>query len=517
MASTFAAIKTLEPPELLAGLDGVPPECQGYNPYSLADRMKKIVSAAGLNIHQISQASRRPPYSELSSAYFIPHTLCCDLRRGELPHICQVAALSAITNFDFTDWLAVLGHDPHVIQRLQVRLHSNRTILLSGPFDSIPGPDPIAAPSDDGLRETSQAPVQSRFRYMKIGLDDKLSRSFFVPGSIVRIDSARNCDRQEAENLIHAVEHCGALMCCRTRHVVRARKRAPALDLENRLEEVSASEAHSLGIVDNELRPLSDTGFSQPDRDMRLPRRPSVDGRFPCPRSLSQLLRGSRERLGLRLRDAQKLTREVADILGDSSYAISLGALSDYEASDAVPRHIAKIFSLCIIYAIDLYRLLRIAGVHLPSGRQSRIPGISQTPDDTVMQTLRARSAILGLNLNEGKFSAQDLYFFRQRDPILHPSFDGARIVVVDRRRRNIGEQCKVQGLNRPQYMLLSFSGRYLCGAFSREHGSLVLYPESGGAPAIRFPELNTEIIGRILFVERELLPPINVQISNSA
>ena len=133
------------------------------------------------------------------------------------------------------------------------------------------------------------------------------------------------------------------------------------------------------------------------------------------------------------------------------------------------------------------------------------------------MQMLRARSAILGLNLIEGKFNAQDVYSFRQKDPILHPLFNGARIVVVDRRMRNIGEHGKASASNRPLYMLRSFSGRYLCGAFSREHGSFVLYPEIGGAPAICFPELNTEIIGRILFVERELLPPINVQISNSA
>ena len=59
------------------------------------------------------------------------------------------------------------------------------------------------------------------------------------------------------------------------------------------------------------------------------------------------------------------LTEEIAHILGDRSYAISLGLLSDYEAAGRLPRHIAKIISLCVIYCIDFQELMETAGLNI--------------------------------------------------------------------------------------------------------------------------------------------------------
>ena len=57
----------------------------------------------------------------------------------------------------------------------------------------------------------------------------------------------------------------------------------------------------------------------------------------------SDLLRISRGRTGLTFRAAHRLTRAIAQILGNQEYAIALGLLSDYEAMGKLPRHIAKI------------------------------------------------------------------------------------------------------------------------------------------------------------------------------
>ena len=62
----------------------------------------------------------------------------------------------------------------------------------------------------------------------------------------------------------------------------------------------------------------------------------------------SDLLRISRGRTGLTFRAAHHLTRAIARILGNPEYGIALGMLSDYEAMGRLPRHIAKILSLCI-------------------------------------------------------------------------------------------------------------------------------------------------------------------------
>lgn len=79
--------------------------------------------------------------------------------------------------------------------------------------------------------------------------------------------------------------------------------------------------------------------------------------------NLSKLISISRSRSGLTLRRAHGLTVQLAALLGDRNYAIALGQLSDYEAVDKLPRHIAKVMSLSIIYAIDLRELMRSVGV----------------------------------------------------------------------------------------------------------------------------------------------------------
>jgi hypothetical protein len=78
--------------------------------------------------------------------------------------------------------------------------------------------------------------------------------------------------------------------------------------------------------------------------------------------SLSTLLRSARARSGLTLRAAHQKTIQVAQLLRNPEYRIPLGLLSDYEVSDRFPRHIAKIISLCVVYGIDFWQLMRAGG-----------------------------------------------------------------------------------------------------------------------------------------------------------
>jgi hypothetical protein len=81
--------------------------------------------------------------------------------------------------------------------------------------------------------------------------------------------------------------------------------------------------------------------------------------------NLSRLLRLSRRRSGLTFREAHRLTCAIAQILGDENYHIALGLLSDYEAMERLPRHIAKIISLCVTYGMDLGQFLAAGAVHI--------------------------------------------------------------------------------------------------------------------------------------------------------
>jgi hypothetical protein len=60
--------------------------------------------------------------------------------------------------------------------------------------------------------------------------------------------------------------------------------------------------------------------------------------------------------------------------MGNPEYSIGLGLLSDYEAMNRLPRHIAKIISLCIVYCLDIRELLEAAGVYIDDSSKMPLP-----------------------------------------------------------------------------------------------------------------------------------------------
>jgi hypothetical protein len=99
----------------------------------------------------------------------------------------------------------------------------------------------------------------------------------------------------------------------------------------------------------------------------------------------SDLLRNARKRTGLTFRAAQGLTATIARVLSSRDYEIGLGLLSDYEAMGRLPRHIAKIISLCIAYCLDIRQLLEAAGVYIDDSNKIPLPvlynSIASEPD----------------------------------------------------------------------------------------------------------------------------------------
>jgi hypothetical protein len=333
--------------------------------HARAENLRNILYQSGHTIARISAATR--DRFGISSSYFIPPTFLYKLRTGITPHMCQIAALSQSTGYRFVDWLRFFGFDPHQIPRLQMRLHTERTVMVT-PVES--GRDFFLPPVYTGHETFSGSNAtdyrSSRYQLAKIGSLDAAICPKLSAGTIVRIDrsygrSYGDCSRIDdvSTDQLWLVELPGGLTCCQVQwidreHIVLLPNRAPWGCWPLRLP----TEARVLGIVD------MDGEESNPGSHCREVRT----------KTLSELLRISRGRTGLTFRAAHELSSGIARIMGNPDYQIALGMLSDYEVMGKLPRHAAKILSLCILYCVDMWELLNTAGVYVDDSARLPLP-----------------------------------------------------------------------------------------------------------------------------------------------
>jgi hypothetical protein len=338
--------------------------------------IRNVLWQSGYTAAQLSVASSKL-YGR--SSYFIPPTFLYKLKCGISPQICQIVALSEITGYRFIDWMKILGFDLHQIPRLQLRLHSERTVLVT-PIEfgtalcsaSSPPDEAVCAPPmnvrQDQYRSSSGC---CRYLFAKIGDRDAFGSPGLKPGSVVRVDPRhrqpiRGASEASARNLLWLVEQSSGLTCCRVRwvedqQIILLPNRPPWGSWPLRVP----TEARILGLVDMGLvdmgfRPAQEIAMQPGARPVR------IEARLPCRKptmKFSDLLRVSRCRTGLTFREAHRLTRVIANLQGNPDYSVALGLLSDYEAVGRLPRHIAKIVSLCVVFCMDIREVLEVAGV----------------------------------------------------------------------------------------------------------------------------------------------------------
>jgi hypothetical protein len=310
--------------------------------------------------------------------YFIPPTFLFKQKRGVAPHICQIVALSQITGYRFADWMNVCGFDLKLIPDLQLKIHTERTAIVT-PGRAVPAGDSSPIAWDSRLQKTN-----GRYFFAKIGSRDAVVYPRLLPGSIVRADrsySPHVLDDASSRDRLWLVEHSGGLTCCYvkrvdTEHVVLLPNRPPLSAWPLRL----SREARILGLVDLELRPREPAQFKPtcgPAKSELLP----ATSHGPSGTTFSKLLRVSRSRAGLTLRAAHEMTDRVARLLQNRHYRISLGLLSDYEATDKLPRHVAKIMTLCIVYGIDPWELMEAGGIHIDDSNKAALLSTDQRRD----------------------------------------------------------------------------------------------------------------------------------------
>lgn len=344
-----------------------------------AESIKNVLARCGYTVTQLSAATRRHYGSK--SPYFIPVTFLYKVRSGVTPHVSQIVALSESTGYRFTDWLRMFGFDRRQIHRLQMRLHTERTVLVTPDEEWLHTlPPPSSDDYDDEVgRASFRAPERwkgsGRHLFARIGTTDALAFPQLMPGSVVRVDrchTQRTTDdgRGSMDDRFWLVEQPEGLTCTQVRwiddqQIVPLPCRPPWGNWPLRLP----TEARVLGLVDTGSHPMM-LPPSARRMEFGSPVQPHPEGKM----RFSELLRISRARTGLTFRAAHGLTRTIAHLLGSQEYAIALGLLSDYEAMSILPRHVAKIFSLCIIYCMDLRDLLQAAGVSIDDSAKLPLP-----------------------------------------------------------------------------------------------------------------------------------------------
>src|ERR1700680_2009701 len=100
--------------------------------YGLSVRVRSVANIlrqSGYTVTRLSTGTGKRHGSR--SPYFIPPTFLYKLRSGVTPHVCQIVALSESTGYRFVDWMRMFGFDLLQIPRLQVQLHTERTVLVT--------------------------------------------------------------------------------------------------------------------------------------------------------------------------------------------------------------------------------------------------------------------------------------------------------------------------------------------------------------------------------------------------
>jgi transcriptional regulator with XRE-family HTH domain len=531
---------------------------------SLVERVRGILATRDLTLYGLAALSR--VHHPRESSYHLPHNFYFQLQSaGWTPTIHQLAALAEFSNYRLVDWLKAFGFHWDEIAQVQAVLPRPRTVLLDGRVHDIDTRIPWfrdrlrydailpVAPLSQILDLAGKLPVSilpfpvesSRFLYAKIGRQDAFAFPDLTPASVVRANpqlAARYLGqtRQPDSNHIFLVEHQGGVCCCRlhfgtTNRITLLPTQLPFANVEVEL----GSEARILGLVDLELRPLvhpkkrGNPICALPEVAPELARHwtPVTLEKNTSVASPARLLRNARLQAGLSLRTASVMSREIARTLGDERYFTSQGSLSDYEANDRPPRHIHKLFSLCILYAIPFSELLNsyaidamiganrvpaewMLGQEGPERTNSLIAPIGGFLDESLKRirelpffVYRSLPSLSGLP----ELSLHDLFWVGGQTKPMHPALSGALLAMVNRRKTTPPAFLRKSLWEQSLYLLLRRDGSYLLSSCTLEDHTLVVHPHADGfIPHERLRNrVDAEVLGQVVAVLRSLLPPV--------
>ena len=519
----------------------------------LAERVRSILASKHLTLSQISKVSAAR--FGRSSPYFLPHTLYHEFRLGTFsPSLHQVFALGQVSGYRFSDWLRVLGCNLEDIPRLQVVLPSKRTLLLNS---SLVNPDawipwlrnrtpgasvPPIAPLAQLLEITAPrrlrflSDISNRgFLYARIGRQDALAFPDLIPGSIVRVNPRFSNGRMPkttgaTSTQMFLIEHNKGLFCCRLRVVEKGIIVPIGTSLSYAQVELKVPrEARLVGVVDLEIRPMLQTEQPEVPKDLAKHWKPRP---LVTDKELGQLLRASRTKLHLSLREVAGMSRSIARLLGDERYFVSPSSLCDYELFNTPPRHLHKAIALCSLYDLQFRVFLKAIGIVLAAAGTEPIPDhlVHRTLDTESVENsddndMLGRSGFLEQMLERCEeipfflresigplsgledSSLDDFFWIGGEYDVLHPCLANGLFALVNRREKRPIHFTSKPPWQQPVYVILMRNGTYLCASCGIENGTLVIHPYSQQfhrSEHLRYHH-DAEVVGRIVTVIRKL------------
>ena len=517
-------------------------------------RIQRTLADRGLTLFDISRESRRC-YPE-SPAYWIPHHFYADLAgKGFSPKVEQVFALSAISGYRLVDWLGVFGVLLDSAPPLAASLPTERTILLdTAIYDSeksvewfrskpLDGPLPAIAPLGQLLEPAAPRPLRtllpkkpSPFLYAKVGRCDDFAFPDLLPGSIVRIDTRRGARRTANgaslnPNSLYLVEHSHGLTCCRLHssrknHFTLRSTELPYAEIELQL----GRKVRILGTLDWEFRFLEQPPSTEVPRALSTFWTPHPLTPVTQNFELHQLVKRARFRAGFSLREASARSEGIVKAFGDDRYFCTRGVLAAYETSRTPPRHIHKIFALCVLYSLGFWEILTAAGLQIGAAGQQPMPTGSldetriSTPSkktdsdsdrDGLMSRLvdemeeipfflrNALGALTGLR----RLSLRDLVWLGGQHRSLHPYLRSAVFAAIHRQSKKPTFAPGKRLWEQPLHLLLLRDGSYVCAGCSLENNRLIVHPFANGfeRPVYLSNRADVEIVGRVVALLRKL------------
>jgi hypothetical protein len=512
--------------------------------------MQRTLAGRGLTLLDISRESRRR-YPQ-SPAYWIPHHFYADLAgKGFSPKVEQVFAFSAISGYGLVDWLGLFGVLLDSAPPLAASLPGERTILLdteiydqeapiewfrSKPLD---GPLPAIAPLGQLLESGAGRPLRSLlpkkpspFLYAKVGRQDAFAFPDLLPGSVVRIDTRRGAGRAGNDaslnpKTLYLVEHSQGLTCCRlhssrNKHVTLRSTELPYAEVELQL----GREVQILGAADWEFRFLEGSPSTEVPHPLARFWTPHPIAHIAQEPELYRLVKRARLRAGLSLREASARSDRIVKAFGDDRYFCTRGALAAYETSRMPPRHIHKIFALCVLYSLGFWDILAAAGLKLdgagqqpiPTGRvaESRISASeSESNRDGFLSRLLGEfeeiplflRAALGPLTGLGRLSLRDLVWLGGQRRSLHPYLRGAVLAAIHRRSKKPTFAPWKPRWEQPLHLLLLRDGSYVCSSCTLENNRLIVHPFANGVlrPVYLRNRTDAEVLGKVVALLRKL------------
>ena len=521
------------------------------------DRVRQILATRGLTLYQVGHRSAE--IFGRSSRYYVPHNLYYGLSDPLLcPSIEQFVALSQISNYQLCDWLAVFGFHLDQIAGIQPPLTRTRTVFLDStlydenawipwfsqkiPDDAVPSIAPLSSLLSPTAPKRAKELVDFRckeFLYAKVGERDLLAFPDLLPGSVIRIDTRHAelpLDNTAAPTRqIYLIEHNSQLFCGRLQSTEKGRlilcsSHFPFAKLE--LGRASAAQVH--GVVDAEMRPLTRQPIDYTAWEPALVPPIAVVRPTGAQAGLKHLLRSSRILSGLTFREASRLSRTIAQVLGDGQYFSAAATLSDYETLDHPPRRVQKIISLCILYSVPFWEFLRAAGLPIESAVGDPIPdelvlrpvpprdhfssrarreesveesGFLQTVIEKWTEVPVFARHALAVASGLKHLSLSDVFWVGGDSNPVHPYLANATLAVINRRLKKPGRSAAQMLWEQPLYVILRRGGSFLCGVCTLRKDLLVLhpYPERSFVPRKFRNEVEAEVIGQVTAIVRHL------------